>query len=217
MSVSDQPPNDRWDFGITPDQMVTYKHTYTDQNVPVELNLHVFLPPINESSASTLRSGMVFFFGGGWVKGDVRQFYRQAAYFASRGLVTFCAEYRIKTKHGTPASACVHDARSAMRWIKKHASQWQLDPDKIIAAGGSAGGHIAATAALTDRVLDDPNEEANSNPHTVALVLWNPVLDTSPGSDLTARIVDIWHSASPSIRSVHPCLQLLFSMEQRTA
>ena len=54
------------------------------------------------------------------------------------------AEYRTKKSHGTDPFACVEDGKSAIRWVRENAAQLGIDPTKVIAGGGSAGGHVAA-------------------------------------------------------------------------
>ena len=94
------------------------------------------------------RPGIVFFFGGGWTNGTIKQFEPQATYLASRGMVAARADYRIKSEHGVTPKECVEDAKSAVRWMRQNAAKLGIDPDRIVAAGGSAGGHIAACTAL---------------------------------------------------------------------
>ena len=102
-----------------------------------ELRLHVFSPG---NGNSTSKPTVVFFFGGGWTTGSVEQFSRQAAYFATRGMVPIRADYRIASKHHTEPDAAVEDARTALRWVRRHANELGIDPNRIVAAGGSAGG-----------------------------------------------------------------------------
>ena len=121
---------------------------------------------------------IVFFFGGGWVDGTPEHFSRQAAYFAGRGMVAARADYRVKKRHGqaiTPAH-CVEDAKSAMRWLRANAARLGIDPGRIIAAGGSAGGHIAACTAMVAGFEAD-GEDASVSPVPNALVLFNPVME----------------------------------------
>ena len=93
------------------------------------------------------RPAIVFFFGGGWTGGKIEQFEPQASHLASRGMVAVRADYRVKSRHGVTPKECVEDAKSAMRWVRQNAAQLGVDPDRIVAAGGSAGGHIAACTA----------------------------------------------------------------------
>lgn len=137
-----------------------------------ELSLHMSLPPA--AARAERRPAIVFFFGGGWKSGSASQFLSQADYFASRGMVAACADYRIASIHGTTPDACVEDAKAAVRWLRDHAADFQIDPDRIVAAGGSAGGHLAACTALVPGF--EPQDAAvSSRPN--ALLLFNPALN----------------------------------------
>jgi acetyl esterase/lipase len=139
-----------------------------------DLYLHFFFP--SDWKADDNRPAIVFFFGGAWRTGSYLAFVPQAQYFATRGLVTASADYRIRTKHHTAPDKAVEDAVSAVRWIRSHAGELGIDPNKIIAAGGSAGAHLAASTALLEdfgATRDDADVSCRPN----ALVLFNPVLD----------------------------------------
>jgi acetyl esterase/lipase len=138
------------------------------------LIMKVIYPPALDKSKKY--PGMVFYFGGGWVGGTINHFERQANYFARRGLICFLVDYRVKSRHGTSRFECVKDAKSSVRYIRENAKQFNLDSDKIIAAGGSAGGHLAATTALVDG-NDDSNDNLSISPKPNALVLFNPAVD----------------------------------------
>src|SRR5208283_3340707 len=118
------------------------------------------------------RPAIVFFFGGGWTNGDVKQFEPQAKYFASRGMVAARADYRVKSRHGVEPDACVEDGKSAMRWLRQNAVMLGVDPDRIVASGGSAGGYIAACTAFPG--LDAEGEDLKIPTKPNALVLFNP-------------------------------------------
>ena len=129
-------------------------------------------------SASDKQALIVFFFGGGWVNGTTEQFRYQAEYLAGRGMVTVRAEYRVKNRHGTGVDQCVEDGKSAVRWLRQNASGLGVDPEKIIAAGGSAGGHIAVcTQVVTGLEADGEDLSVSSKPNL--LVLFNPVMNTA--------------------------------------
>jgi acetyl esterase/lipase len=140
----------------------------------VELKLHIFLPP--ERQVKEPLPAIVFFFGGGWVGGTPTQFYHQCDYFASRGMVAISAEYRVKNRHGTTPFECVADGKSAIRWVRANAARLGVNPNKIAAGGGSAGGHVAACTGVIEK-LDEESEDRNISSRPNALVLFNPAVD----------------------------------------
>lgn len=138
-----------------------------------ELKMHVDFPP--DWKETDTRPVIVFFFGGGWIIGTVDAFSSQAEYFASRGLVCARADYRIKSKDDVTPDKCVEDARSAVRWVRANAAELGIDPQKLITAGGSAGGHLAACAIIPESVeAEDADLSISTIPQ--AMVLFNPAL-----------------------------------------
>ena len=97
-----------------------------------QLEILVHYPPDWKSSDS--RPAMIFFFGGGWNSGTTNQFMDQAEYFASRGMVTARADYRVKNRDGVTPDQCVEDARSAVRWLKKNSQQLGIDPKRLVSS-----------------------------------------------------------------------------------
>lgn len=156
-----------------PSKQVTYK-TVGD----VELVLDIYHP--KDFSPTDKRPAIVFFHGGSWSGGWKTQFSPQCHYLASRGMVAITAEYRVSSRHKTNPSHSLMDAKSAMRYIRKNAESLGINPDQIVAGGGSAGGHLAAAAAYTD-AFNEPGEDLSVSCRPVALVLFNPVIDNSPG------------------------------------
>ncbi len=159
-----------------------------------ELALHVFEPDGHKPGAG--RPGIVFFFGGGWNGGTPGQFYQHCAYLASRGMWAASAEYRTKKSHRTTPAECVKDGKSAIRYVRAHAAELGIDPDRVAAGGGSAGGHVAATtAAIT--AFDEKGEDTTVSAIPNALVLFNPVYDNGPKGYGHDRVKDYWESFSP--------------------
>lgn len=94
-------------------------------------------------------------------------------------MVAMAADYRVRDRHGVKAKTCVEDAKSAIRWIRKNASRLGIDPDRIAAGGGSAGGHLAvSTATLSSH--DDPKDDLSISCRPNALVLFNPAVVLAP-------------------------------------
>jgi acetyl esterase/lipase len=110
-----------------------------------DLKLDLFLP----KGGSAPRPAVVFIHGGGWRGGTPRQFHRQAAYLAGKGYVGACIEYRLSGEAKFPAA--LEDCKCAVRWMRANAKTYQVDPNRIAACGGSAGGHLAAMLGVTNK------------------------------------------------------------------
>jgi len=142
-----------------------------------KLKLWIFEPEGHKKSDK--RPAVVFFFGGGWRSGTPEQFEMQCKYLASRGMVAMTADYRVSSRNGTKATACVEDGKSAVRWIRKNAEKLGVAPTKVAAGGGSAGGHVAAAIATVPGFEKDDGTSSVPN----ALLLFNPavILAEVPG------------------------------------
>lgn len=151
-----------------PDKVVVFKQTPHG-----ELKAHIYFPP--GWSALDRRPAIVFWVGGGFRSGQVGQFNSKAEYFASRGLVSICAEYRGRESHGILLDSCAEDARSAMRWVKSHAAELGISPEKVIASGGSAGGCLSLLVAR-EQGPDGEGDDTTISPRPSALVLFNPAV-----------------------------------------
>lgn len=144
------------------------------------------------------RPAILFFHGGGWVGGAPGQFTEHAKYFSTRGLVCFQAQYRLlDKKNDDPPTNCIRDARSAMRWVRSRAQEFGIDPNRIASAGGSAGGHLAATLGTLEQ-HDEPNEDTTAPVRSNAMILFNPVFDNGPGGWGTKRVGDRYREFSPA-------------------
>lgn len=154
-----------------PNRSVTYKSVDG-----VELKMDVF-----ESAGFKVadrRPAIVFFFGGGWNGGSTKQFYQHARAMADQGMIAFSADYRVKSRNKATPFECVMDGKSAMRWVRQHAAELGIDPQRIVAAGGSAGGHVAAcTGVIEGHEESGADTGISSVPN--AMILFNPVLDTT--------------------------------------
>jgi acetyl esterase/lipase len=89
---------------------------------------------------------VVFFYGGGWTKGDRGTYRFLGAALAERGLVVVVPDYRLYPEIRFPAY--MDDAAQAVAWTRAHAAEFGGDPDRIFIMGHSAGGQIAALLAL---------------------------------------------------------------------
>jgi len=138
-----------------------------------DLRLHVFSPPGHKAEDKT--PAAVFFYGGGFVFGDVRRYQTQATHLALLGMVTVLVDYRVRCRNKSTIMDSVADGKSAMRWVRGHATQLGIDPSRIAVVGSSAGGQMAAATALIPGFNDPKDPDVDPRPN--ALVLYNPALD----------------------------------------
>ena len=138
-----------------------------------DLHLDLFLPRASEGPMPAV----VYVFGGGWRQGNKQHFWRQAAHMATKGFVGACVEYRLSGEATFPAA--LEDTKAAVRWLRANAAEYGIDPVRIGAAGGSAGGHLASMLGTTHSILefegDGGNAEFSSRVRAVAA--FNPVLN----------------------------------------
>ena len=104
-------------------------------------------------------TAIAFFHGGGWVFGDPSEFNEACKRFARNGYIAFTFQYRLSINadgsYPNPAITPVEstkDARSAIRWLRENAIELNVNPDKIVVGGQSAGGQLALSTALIDSV-----------------------------------------------------------------
>ena len=138
-----------------------------------KLTLYVYNPAGHNSEKKV--PAIVFFHGGGWANGNPSQFEKQCQYLANRGMVAISVEYRLVGRGDVKVEDCIEDAKSAMRWVRGHAAELGVDPERIASGGGSAGGHLAACVAVIDDFnakSDDLGISARPN----AMVLFNPAV-----------------------------------------
>jgi acetyl esterase/lipase len=188
---------------------------YTYKNIDrVDLKLQIFNPDnFNPQDSFPV---IVFFFGGGWQNGTPQQFVHQAKYFSSRGMVAVLADYRTESKSGVKPDGCVKDAKAVIRYIRKNAEKLGIAPNKIIASGGSAGGHLAAAIALC-KEFNHADDDLSIDERPNALVLFNPVIDNSKDGYGYERVSEFFPAISPLhniARGAPPTLILLGSKDE---
>ncbi len=179
-----------------------------------ELNLYLVKP--EGWKPTDQRPGLVLYHGGGWSGGSPALLQPQAKYFASRGMVCALVQYRLVKTPGEPPTNCIQDAKSALRWVRSHASELGIDPQRIGAAGGSAGGHLAAFTGMVDG-MDDPADDLRVSPKPQAMILFNPVYNNGPGQYGHARVGDRFKEFSPAhnITSNAPPAIVFFGTEDK--
>jgi len=124
---------------------------------PLKLDIYRSAAP-----STTPKPLVVWLHGGGWYTGDQRgggiqtPAYRNwpavLASLAGRGYVVASITYRFTSEAKYPAQ--VQDAKEAVRWLKANAAAYGIDPNRVVAWGASAGGHIAALLGTTCNVAE---------------------------------------------------------------
>ncbi|WP_127582507.1 alpha/beta hydrolase [Paenibacillus koleovorans] len=158
--------------------------------------------------AADRRPAIVWIHGGGWRGGQPEMLLRHCRLFAARGAVTLSVEYRLMPLEGQAAEpgqapgveTCMEDCRSAMRYIRRHAAELGIDPQRIAVVGDSAGGHLAASLATTDR-YDAPGEDTSVSAMANAVVNCNGIVDFTGRWKAVVPIVDAGMTAGDEVRA----------------
>ena len=109
------------------------------------LRLDIYRP-----KAAGPRPAVLILHGGGWESGTRQMERGLAKALAVRGFVAIPVSYRLGAAGRFPGA--VHDVKAAVRWVRANAKAWDIDPDFIAIAGGSAGGHLAALVGASNGV-----------------------------------------------------------------
>jgi acetyl esterase len=141
------------------------------------LSVFIWTPPSDKRPAGPLPVA-AFFFSSGWDQGQVAQFAPHCVYLASRGMMAMAFDYRVSSRHQAGPVEAMADAKSALRWIRYNAEALGANAAQIVGIGGSGGGHAMAAAALLPQ-FTDASEDGSLSAAPNALVLFNPVLDTT--------------------------------------
>jgi acetyl esterase len=125
---------------------VAVKNDVTFRTVGGEqLQLDVYQP----AKKGKNRPAVVVVHGGAWTIGDKSWFAQQGNQLAERGFVAFSINYRLAPAHTYPAA--VEDVEAAVEWMRKHAKEYGVDPQRIGALGGSAGAHLVGLLATVGK------------------------------------------------------------------
>jgi acetyl esterase len=139
------------------------------------LRAHVF----KGNQAGTARTpAMIFFYGGGWMWGNVTDGLPIARHFSARGIPVVLVDYRVYCRQGVDVLEEMDDAKAAVAWVRRNAGRLGVDPERLIVSGSSAGGHLAlSTAVFGDR---------KSRPNYLAVFF--PCTDLTRPEDRTAAV-----------------------------
>lgn len=122
------------------DKDVVYSHAGG-----AELKMDIARPPT--SFGPGLFPAVLYFHGGGWQAGKRQDGYAAIRFLASQGFVAATVSYRFAPQFKWPAQ--VYDAKTAVRYVRSHAKELNIDPNRIVTAGDSAGAYMALMLGLT--------------------------------------------------------------------
>jgi acetyl esterase/lipase len=158
----------------------------------IDLRAMVFTPQVTRSKPF---NAIILFYGGGWISGNASWSFPPAEHFLAMGLVSICIDYRnCDEKKITPLDA-MEDARDAVRWVRANAQKLNINPDKIIAYGWSAGAFLATSAAIFNAT--DSSSSFSCSPN--ALLLESPAISLLSDRWLRKILLDKAH-----IRDISP-------------
>lgn len=121
------------------------------------LLLDLYLPQKNSKQP---HPAIIFVHGGGWGSGYRTNFTPFAVAMAEHGYVAATISYRLSGEAKYPAA--IHDAKAAIRWLRRNAKKYGVNPDQIAIAGGSAGGQIASLTGVTEAIEKFDPQAKNS-------------------------------------------------------
>ena len=176
-------------LAIRADSKIVYR-----VNGPQKLTLHTFKAR-NRNDMSPAPA-LLLFHGGRWRHGKPDELYPQCQFFAAQGFTCFSAQYRLGSGGQQDVRDTVADAQAALQYLIEHAGELNIDASKIVVGGGSAGGQLAAALGM-GLTLDHAMAPLPHSYRPAAQILYNPMLDLSPGTPDHHLVKTYWQEISP--------------------
>ena len=166
---------------------------------------------IRPRRASTPSPTVIYFHGGGWTNGTKDAGLMSALPYLEMGWTVVNVEYRMAGVSLAPAA--VEDVRCAMRWVYRHAKEYNFDLSRLVLTGTSAGGHLALIGGMLteDAGLDlgCPGDRGagpvNTDPLKVAAIVnWYGISDVKELLDGPNRraFAVMWHGSLPNREAI---------------
>lgn len=150
---------------------IVYANAFNDwrrYNIPLKLNL---MRPYGRFRFEERLPLFVWAEGGAWKSSTPAYRLPELAYYAYNGYAVANVQYRVSTQSVWPAQ--IEDLKTAIRYLKSHADELGIDPNRIIVGGESAGAHLAALAALTGKTdLFETNEWRTVSSEVQGAICW---------------------------------------------
>lgn len=146
-------------------------------------------------SSSKALPAVVLIHGGGWKSGNKNQMHLMAQEIASKGYSCFSVEYRLSPEAKYPSA--IFDVKNAIKYIKKNANKFNVNPNKIAVLGCSSGGQIAALVGTTNNnsAFEDGNG-LNQNSNVQAIVDIDGILAFKHPESEEGKVASLWLGAT---------------------
>jgi acetyl esterase/lipase len=140
---------------------------------------------------------IIWIHGGAWMAGS-KDGPSPALRFTANGYAVAQVGYRLSQEAKFPAQ--IHDCKAAVRWLRANAAKYNLDPNKFVAWGGSAGGHLVALLGTSGGVaeLEGNVNDLKESSRVQAVVDWFGPTDFLHIGDAES---DLQHNAPDSPES----------------
>ena len=167
--------------------------------------------PVKKTAA--LRPALVIVHGGGWRGGSksVDVYQKMMKDYALKGYVTINVEYRLIGE--APFPACIEDVKCAVRWLRAHAKDYHVDPNRIGAYGHSAGAHLALMLAMAPKSAELEGDGGWDDYSSIVNVAVAGSPPTELGRDVPMAKSEWWPIGY--IAADHPPLFLIQGSEDR--
>lgn len=176
------------------------------------------------SDPTQTRPAIIFVHGGSWMSGSKSDLGFAARAFSNRGYVSFSVDYRLLRAGKNRFPAQIDDVQCAVRWVRAHAAQYGVDPQKIGALGASAGGHLVALLGTTDTRNNSDKALARYSSRVECVVdLYGPTdftpaldpanqarlaADASPGTQIMREFLGALPEAAANYRAASPLARI---------
>lgn len=221
-----------------PDEVIEIKDITYVRYGKRELQLDLYMPKqLADTKTSKPAPGVILVHCGGWLSGYRTHLAPLAIELAKAGYVTATITYRLAPEAQYPAA--IYDVKAAIRWLRSHAAEYQVDPERIAVGGSSAGGQIASLTGMTNHLARFDPQAKDSDVSSAAQLILNidglsdftsaeaRKYEDVPGKGRSAAGAwfggsyaekrDLWHDASPTyyVGESSPPVLFLNSAQER--
>ena len=174
-------PTAHWASTLSEQYLIYPDITYgTQNNSPLKFDVW------QRKDAKTPSPTLIYYHGGGWIFGDRTGATLLFLPYLEMGWNVINVEYRMASS--SPAPAAVEDCRCALRWAIRNARQYNVDTDRIVLSGHSAGGHLSLISGMLPEGTGlDNNCYGDEKLRVAAIINWygiSDVADLLQGSNL---------------------------------